>query len=194
MMGRQRSLAHLVRNESGVAAIEMALVLPLLLLLFFAMIDVTTLLSDNRRLSYSANAVADLVSRLESPTTPEKIADAFKAAELVMRSAQPDPVRVEVYLFRKVGLNAVQQWVRTNNVGQACSSPVRPSASSLMAAGNDIIIAVTCATFKPVLARLTGDRVKFVGKVSFNLREQIAVRPRFSLLLDCPNNCVPTPP
>ncbi len=69
----------------------MAIVLPVLLALFFGMIDVTALLSDNRRLSYSAIAVADLVSRLESPTTPEKIADAFKAAELVMRSAQPGP-------------------------------------------------------------------------------------------------------
>ena len=192
-MRRQRaSFRRLIRNESGVAAIELAIILPLLLLMFCGMIDASTLLSDNRRLSYSANAVADLVSRLDSPTTPEKVADAFMAAELVMRSSQPANTRVEIYLYRKVGLNAVQQWVRNNGVTPDCgAAPTPPSVTDLMAAGNDIIIAVTCATFKPIIAQVTGDNIKFVGQTSFQLREQIAVRPRFSLLLDCPNSCTP---
>ncbi len=99
-------------------------------------------------------------------------------------------MRVEVYLFRKVGLNAVKQWVRSNGATRPAGSQL-PSATNLMAAGNDIIIAVTCATFKPVLARITATRVEFVGETSFILREQIAVRPRFSLLLDCPEQLRP---
>lgn len=186
MTGRGRIRTFLGGDESGVAAIEMALVLPFLLFLFFGMIDAATLLSDNRKLSYSANAVADLVTKLESPTTAEKIADAFKAVEIVMKTSPSMTVRVEVYNYRKNVSNvAVPQWVRNNGKGTPCTQPVTTNLTNLMAAGNDIIIAVTCTDYQPVMARLIGRNT--LGSLTFKVREQIATRPRFSLLLDCTN-------
>lgn len=185
------ALRRLKGDQSGVAAIEMAMVLPVLLILFCGMIDVTALLSDNRRLSYSANTVANLVAKLESPATPAQIADAFKAVELVMKSAQTADVRVDVYNYRKVTTTVPasirRQWFHTNGTGRQCTAPTTTGLINLMAAGNDVIVIVTCATYTPILSTLT--QWKMFG-ASFPMREQIVVRPRFSLLIDC-NGCTP---
>ena len=178
------NFARLKSNKSGVAAIEMAIIFPVLLVLFFGMIDVTALLSENRKISYSANAVADLVSRLETPATREQIADAYKAVEVVMRSNNPTPVRVEVYNYRRSGGAALLVWKRDNGVSSACTPPVTTSLVNLMGASNDIILVVTCADYTPILAQITG--TSRLGNL-LRMREQIAVRPRFSLNLDCTN-------
>lgn len=185
VMSWRGTIARLRRNQSGLAAIEMALIFPVVLVLFLGMIDVTALISDNRRLSYSANAVADLVSRLESPATKAKIEDAFKAVDVVMKSAQPTPVRVEVWNYRKnASGNAAWVWRHKSDTGSDCAVPVTTQLATLMAAGNDIIVAVTCATYTPIIFRFTGRTILRTSQ-SFPMREQIVMRPRFSVLLDC---------
>lgn len=193
-MSWTHTFRRLRRDQSGVAAIEMAIIMPLLLIMFFGMIDITALLSDNRRLTYSANAVANLVTRLESPATMEQMTDAFEAVDLVMKSAQEQNVRVEIYNFRKDNnTNAVkQQWSHNNGTGTSCTAPTPASLLNLMTAGNDVIIAVTCAEYTPIVAQFAKWRtLPIFGNAKITMREQIVTRPRFSLLLDC-SDC-PTP-
>jgi Flp pilus assembly protein TadG len=197
-MRRYKTLARLRRDQSGVAAIELALIFPLLMIIFFGMVDVTAVLSDSRKLSYATNAVANIVVRLESPATSGQITDAFKAVDIVMRSAQPTTgtggTRVEVLNYRKTtptSTSVDKKWYFDNGVGTGCGDPATAGLSNLMDAGNDIIIVVTCATYQPIMFRILGQRT-LGNRTQITLREQIAVRPRLSLLFDC-TGC-PTPP
>ncbi len=49
--------------ESGVAAIEFAFIFPIMVLLFFCLIDFTGYVSYNRKVAAISGAVADLVSK-----------------------------------------------------------------------------------------------------------------------------------
>jgi Flp pilus assembly protein TadG len=178
-------LLRFTRDQAGVAAIEMALIFPVLLILFVGLIDLTTLLSDNRRVAYSANVVADIVTRLQTSATPEEVGDSFEAAELVMSAAQAGPARVELYAYQNVSGSTVLRWDHDNGVGTtACGEPDRSNLASLMDKGNDLVIAVVCVEHEPIVGRILGWTP--VGAASFTLRQQIALRPRDSTTLLCP--------
>jgi Flp pilus assembly protein TadG len=183
-MNRPGKLVRFIRHQSGVAAIEMALIFPVLLILFVGLIDVTTLFSDNRRVSYTANVVADAVTRLQISTTPQEVGDSFEAAELVMRAAQAGPARVEIYNYRRESGTAALRWDRDNGVGTACGAPDTSNLASLMDRGNDVIVAVVCVTHRPIVANILGWSP--LGTDEFRLRQQIAMRPRQTLTLPCP--------
>jgi Flp pilus assembly protein TadG len=176
---------HFMRDQSGVAAIEMALIFPVLLILFVGLIDLTTLLSDNRRVSYSANVVADVVTRLQTPTTPQEVGDSFEAAELVMRAARAGPARVEIYNYLRENDGSTSlRWKRDNGVGTACGAPDTGNLADLMDRGNDVVVAVVCVTHAPIVTTILGWTP--MGAASFSLRQQIAMRPRNTLDLLCP--------
>lgn len=180
-MARLARAVRFARHQSGVAAIEMALIFPVMLVLFVGMIDLTSLLSDNRRVSYSAGVVADVVTRLQASTTPAEVGDALEAAEIVMNAARARPARIEVHNYRLDSGNAVLRWSHDNGVGPNCThtSP----APSLMSQDNDVIVAVVCVEHTPIIGQLLNYDI---GTNPFTLREQIAMRPRQSLTLLCP--------
>lgn len=184
-MKRSLLSSRFVRNQQGVAAIAMALVLPIMLFLFMGLIDISGLLSENRRISQSANTVADLVTRLPTPTTPAVIADSYEAVELIMSSARQGPLRIEIYNYRLENDNIRLVWRRDNGVGDACGAPDEADLVNLTTAGNDIVVAVACLDYTPTISDLID--TDLLGAATFRLREQIAMRPRESLVLNCPS-------
>jgi Flp pilus assembly protein TadG len=64
--GFQRIAARLlgrVRNDSGIAAVEFSLILPILVLLWIGGVEVTEALSVDRRINNLASSIGDLVAR-----------------------------------------------------------------------------------------------------------------------------------
>lgn len=179
-------LLRAARNRSGVAALEMALLLPIVLLIFFGMIDLTALIADARRVSYSANVAADLVTRLATPTTPANMEVAYDGVDLVMETATTGPVRVEIFTYY-MDTNPVLRWSHTNGVGPDCENPSTTSLADLMVQGNDIVIAVVCANHAPIVANIITQR--FMGTTDILLQRQVTMRPRQSNQLICPNSC-----
>jgi Flp pilus assembly protein TadG len=184
-MNHPEKLLRFTRDQRGVAAIEMALIFPVLLILFVGLIDLTALLSDNRRVAYSANVVGDVVTRLQGSTTPQHVGDSFEAAELVMSAARAGPARVEIYTYRRENDGStLLRWKHDNGAGAACGEPDRGNLADLMDKGNDVVVAVVCVVHTPVVTNILGWTP--MGAASFRLRQQIAMRPRHSLVLECP--------
>jgi Flp pilus assembly protein TadG len=182
------SLFRAALNRSGVAALEMALLVPVMLLIFFGMIDLTALIADARRVSYAANVAADMVTRLSTPTTPANVAIAYDGVELVMETATTGVVRVEVFAYFVQSSNPVLRWSVTNGVGPDCVNPSTTGLANLMTQGNDIIIAVVCANHTPIVANIITER--FMGTTDILLQRQVTMRPRQSNQLICPNSCI----
>ncbi len=178
-------MLRFARREDGVAAIEMAIIFPVMLIMFFGLIDLTALISDSRRVSYAAHVVGDDLIRLETPTTPGDVADSFAAAEIMMGAARAGPARVEIYNFRRVAGQAVLRWDIDNGVGQPCGAPNPQSLGDLMVAGNDVLVTVVCERHTPIIAIFLGKMI--LGRLEFTLREQIAMRPRAGNFLECPD-------
>lgn len=71
------------RQKSGMAATEFALLLPIIVLLFFGMLEASDAFTVNRRVSHASNAVVDLVGQSER-TTPDQISSIFTGAQKML--------------------------------------------------------------------------------------------------------------
>ena len=178
-----KSLTRLRRDQSGMAALEVAFIMPFLLFLYFGLVDLTAMISLNRKVAYSASVVGDLVTQNDGTVTAANIDDYFKAASLVMKPTPITNIRAEVYQFRIVGGAIVNQWSRKSTNGAGCAAPGTSGMNSLMTDGNDIIVAVLCTTYSPYIATFLGQSI--LGATTFSMSEQIANRPRQGVKLEC---------
>jgi Flp pilus assembly protein TadG len=180
-MNRRKS--NLLNNESGMAALEVAFIMPFLLFLYFGLVDLTAMISLNRKVTYAASVVADLVTQNDSTVTAANIDDYFKAASLVMKPTPMTNIRTEVYQYRNVAGTITNQWSRKSATGSNCAVPSTTGMSNLMTDGNDLIVAVLCTQYTPYIATFLGHNV--LGATTFTMSEQIALRPRQSSTLAC---------
>lgn len=171
------------KDIRGVAAIEMAFIMPFLLFLYFGLIDLTAMISFNRKITYSASVVADLVTQNSTTVTASAMNDYFDAVELVMSPTSLDDVRIDIYQYRNVSGTITNQWKKSSTGGTACAAPNTTGMSDLMTDNNDLIVTVVCMNYSPYVASFLGKAI--LGATSFTLSEQIALRPRQSTTLAC---------
>lgn len=178
-----RKLCSFRRDQRGVAALEIAFIMPFLLFLYFGLVDLTGMISLNRKVTYAASVVADLVTQNDGTVTAANIDDYFNAAELVMKPTPIANVRIQLYGYRNVSGTVTQIWSRSSPTGGACAAPSTAGMANLMTDGNDIVVAVVCTTYSPFVATFLGQQV--LGATTFPMSEQIALRPRQSMTLAC---------
>lgn len=86
-------LTRLRRAESGVAVVEFALIVPVMLVLYIGSIEASTLISMDRKVQSVAGAVGDLVARADESLTTAQMKDYFRAASGIMTPYSPTPVK-----------------------------------------------------------------------------------------------------
>lgn len=67
----RRRLLALARNQRGVAAVEFAMLLPLMITLYIGAVEISQMVSIDRKVSLTARAVADLVAQSTTITGAE---------------------------------------------------------------------------------------------------------------------------
>src|SRR5690606_18194717 len=77
-------LRRLPGAEDGVAAVEFALVLPLMLMLYIGSVEGAALLSMDRRVQAVTGTLGDLVARTDTTTQQDTLDDYFRAAGAIM--------------------------------------------------------------------------------------------------------------
>jgi Flp pilus assembly protein TadG len=182
-----RSLFKYLRDSRGIAAIEMAFIMPFLLLLYFGLVDLTAMISLNRKITYAASVVADLVTQNDTSLASTAIPDYINAAELIVKPTPIANTRVEIFQYHQDPTTKAitSQWRYSSTGGSNCSTsaPSTTGMATLMTDGNDLIVARVCLTYTPYVASFLGKKV--LGATSFNMSEQIALRPRQSSTLAC---------
>ena len=175
---------NFLRETKGVAAIEVAFVMPFMFLLYFGLFDLTALISINRKVTYAASVVVDLVSQNKTSVLKSTIADYYKASEMVMAPISNAAVRVELFGYRKTGSTIAQLWQTNNGQGGACgAAPSMAAMAPLMVAGNDLVVSRVCTTYTPYVVSFLGNNI--LGATSFLVGESITERPRSTSQLTC---------
>lgn len=170
--------------KAGVAAIEFAFILPVMLLLYFGMMDLTSLVVNNRKVTTVASAVADLTAQNRTSVLKSQVNDYMNVANLVLNPMPTDGVTVNVYGYRANGGAAAKIWQTSNGSGPGCQGePDSSGFGSLMTAGNDLVVAQACVTFTPYIANFLGKSI--LGDTSFDVGQAVVVRPRSTLTLKC---------
>ena len=123
----KNKLRKFIGETRGIAAIEMAFIMPFMLLLYFGLFDITALVSVNRKVTYSASIVADLVAQNKTSVLKSKLQDYYNAASLVMAPIPSSAVRVEVFGYSITGSTVSQYGKQTMGWAvHAVQIPSRP--------------------------------------------------------------------
>lgn len=108
-------VARFLRSRSGLAAVEFAFIAPIMILLFFGVIEGSSAYSTNRKVAMSANTLADLVAQ-ESSITKDSLDDLFVGMEDVIDPRDIDVTFRVVSVFLDETTNEAKvHWSRDSN-------------------------------------------------------------------------------
>jgi Flp pilus assembly protein TadG len=166
-------------NIMGVAGIEAAFILPIMLLIYFGLLDLTNVLSANRRVTHMASMLADLVTQSTGTTNKAELAGFYRASTAIMDPYSTNDLTLEVFGFRRNGNTVVLAWQDSNGRSCGAAPPANTdSMKQLTSEGNDVITARVCYEVAPLTGMILRD-----GKV--DLADQMTLRPRQSNRLTC---------
>lgn len=171
-MGGRRRIGRLGRCEAGLAYLEFALILPLLLMLMLGGVELSRYLQAGQKVDKMTHTIVDLVAQAPTISTGE-LEQILQAAQHIM---SPYPFTENgVVIVSCVGYNEQGQlrvkWqykgggqlVRDSSVGEAGSSPQLPAGFTLDNRDN-VIIAESFYRLDPLLNAGYADPIEFHGK------------------------------
>lgn len=95
-MGPIHILARRIRQfrlaEAGTAAVEFALILPVMLFVYVGMVEASALISMDRKVQSVSGAVGDLVARSQKQITASELLDYVRVAGGIMTPYDPAPL------------------------------------------------------------------------------------------------------
>ena len=134
--------SRLAGNTRGVSAVETALLLPVMLMVYLGTAEVAMAISTYRQVDLAANTVTNLVSQYTTISASSQMPDILDASAQVLYPNTPANVKVVVSLItvNSKGTKATITWSQTLNgtartVGATYSLP-----SSLMVANTSVVL------------------------------------------------------
>lgn len=154
------------KAQRGVAALEFALVLPLLILMFVLMIDGFSLIYTHRKLAQTSDLVARLVGFETGTITPARIGELFRGASFDLRPLAIGGVTIEIRDYYLPDPPPpvpapVVRWTRSSKSAPALTAATAPACAAPdtsnllpLVTGTDAILVVVCADFTPPKASI----------------------------------------
>lgn len=94
------ALARFSAERSGIAATEFALILPVMVLLFFGMLEASDLFTVNRRLANAANSLVDLAAH-DPSITHAQLDDMMVGVTRILEPTDTSTIEMRVISIRK---------------------------------------------------------------------------------------------
>jgi Flp pilus assembly protein TadG len=178
LLARLRRLALV---EDGVAAVEFALILPIMLLVYIGSVEASLAITMDRKVQLVAGALGDLVARSDTTIPAGTLEDFFQAAGGIMTPYPADELKqvVTQVLVSADGATASVVWSRQYVEGVMSvgtdhaqgASFTLPAAMRAIAQGSYVIVAESSYAHTP----LSG----FVFNQPINLYRENFLLPRF---------------
>lgn len=170
------ALSALARDTRGVSAVEFALILPVMIVMYTGAVEFSDALTVDRRVSAVASAASDLVAQTETISSSE-VDDVFEAARSIMLPYSADSISI-------VLTSVVADEDNDTSVDWSCASngaPHSEDSSFTLPTGltqpfSSIIVAEVSYPYQPPI----GQHV--IGGI--NMTETFYLRPRRSLSVE----------
>lgn len=170
------------RNVRGVAAIEFAMIAPMMLMLFAGSLEFSQAVTVNRRVTQAASATADLMAR--APAKGITVAQVDRDLSIVKQLISPyDPqeLTVNIASIKAVAvpgnpgaLNYIVDWSRDNKGGTPYprNSPAPfGMPENLLVAGESVIVGYAIYNYKPLV-------LSYFITQAFTMEEKFYLKPR----------------
>jgi Flp pilus assembly protein TadG len=165
-------------HESGVAAVEFAVILPILVVLWLGGVEVTGALSVDRRVNNYASSLGDLVAR-KNAITYDEIDDIFELAEAAMYPYPVDgmSMRVSAINIDDEG-NATVAWSRADGTALpafAKDEEYDEIPDELLVEGQ-LIMAEAVHTYHPAIGYVISGDIELEDRMFFAPRLKKSVK------------------
>lgn len=209
MMARSRGrtgflVFEFARDRSGLAAVEFAMIVPLMLVLFLGMVEFSTGVAVDRKVTLVARTLSDLTSQTTSSVDDAALTTYFAASASILTPYDVTPVNPtisEIYVDKN-GVAKIQ-WSKSATVGSSGGSPVVTLQASGHNAGDVVSIPSSIAipdswliwsevnyNYKPGFRYM-------ISSAGITLHDESYTRPRYTPCVDYPppssqtNACIP---
>jgi Flp pilus assembly protein TadG len=173
-MHMTRRLSRFWRDRRGVSAVEFALILPVLMLFYFGMAELTEAMMAQRRLSHLTASIGDVVAR-DQKFTDARRTDVFTAGKIMMA---PFPTTTLRMCIVSVVSNAQGEdrvaWSEKSNAPTDCpnANQVVDIPVQVLPAGQSVIMSKATYEYKSVFQLVIPNAMTF--------RRTFYLRPRLS--------------
>lgn len=183
-MANAKSNFH--RDQSGVAAVEFALLLPFLLILLIGMAETVSALNHDRKVSQAASSVTDLIAQSETLSSGD-IDDIMLAAVEIMKPYPETTLDVIVasVLFNEDGDPEVV-WSRNKAGGSPWAEDTAPPIempSALATPGTSLVVGKASYTYVPTFSTMIQNI--FPRATSIDLDDTYFYKPRLTNTVTC---------
>lgn len=194
MMRVRRGLRTLRRNKEGIAAVEFAMVVPIMFFMFVGSIEFSQAITVDRRVTQTASATADLISR--APSEGMSAAQVDRDLAIIGQLMAPydaTALIVNIISIKAVpvpgnpnAVNYVVDWSRDNRGGtpyaRGAPAPFGMPAG-LLVAGESVIVGHAIYNYTPLIFH-------YFIQSAFNLEEKFYLKPRNAACVHLlPINC-----
>ena len=152
------AVQHFGRSEQGATLIEFALVLPIMIMLFIAVVEFGEVFSVNRKISNAASTVSDLISQ-ENSVTNAKLQDIAIVANEIVKPYRTAPFSLRVISIIANNTNTAATVAWTYPAGSPAVGSVfpLPGGQRLTEPNSSLIVAETSYAFTPSMGYFVGD-------------------------------------
>ena len=174
-LGARRSLRNLARDNSGIAATEFAVIVPIMLVLFFGTVEFSSGIAVDRKVTMMARTLSDLTSQSTSVgDTDMTNFFAASAGILTPYSAVPTKATISELYVDPSTLVARVQWSKSYQGGTTrAQSSVVTIPAALKVGGTYLIFGEVSYQYVPTIGYV-------MGKTGVNLSDVSYTRPRQS--------------
>lgn len=176
-------------NEQGIAAVEFALVVPLLIVLFFGSVELSNAVTVDRKVSQVALTMADLVAQSKDRVTPNEINEYFDLSDTMVApfSAADMEIVVSSVSADEDG-NLEVDWSHANSNGSKWSKGAVPPITippEVATPNSSIVVTEVKYEFKPLFGAIFND---ITGSSAIDLESTYFLQPRQLDTVPC-NGC-----
>lgn len=173
----------LIRDDGGVASVEFALILPLLVVMYFGLAEATFALMAEKRASHLASTMADLIAQ-EPQTDAATLSDLMGAAPAIMRPFASDTSRLKMRISSLAADNdgdvaVAWSYASAGHAQREAGSAVAEMPSGLLEAGEGVVLAEVSYEHRPAIGMVVNNTLTF--------NERFYLRPRKTNQVACPD-------
>jgi Flp pilus assembly protein TadG len=179
----RRSIPDLIGDRSAVAAIEFALIVPIMLVMFFGTVEFSSAVAVDRKVTLVARTLSDLTSQATSVADTD-MTNFFTASGAILTPYSPTPTHAklsELYVDPST-LQARVQWSKSATLDSSGNVTLAAgrAVSSIVAIPSQLAVAGTYLIFSEVSYLYTPTVGYVMGHAGVNLSDVAYTRPRQS--------------
>lgn len=182
----RRLLAAWQADTRGVAAIEFALVAPLMAAMFVGAVEMSQAITVDRRVTQIAGSTADLVARADKTIAQSEISDIMRVGSYILKPYSATPIRITLRNVTSSPANASQtkqSWTCSyNGTGGTqtceCTNTSFPLPANMVTTNDSVVVAEVTYDYVPLVFNYVMKNTWGGSGASYRLSETIYMKPR----------------